>query len=311
MRQSRLVLGLVGFAVVGVIANRAQAKKTDEVPIETDLVYATVDGIDLEYDIARPVEGEGPFPLIVCIHAGGWHLGDKKSYTKRYLQKLAARGYVAATVNYRMAPDYHWPAQIEDVQRALRHFRSRAPELNIDPNRVGAVGADAGGHLALMLGLLGAKEEKDTPPERSLRIQAVVNCFGGTDLREEIEVSAWVQTQLLIAFGKKLDKLFDDFVGSDDRSGQAYADASPITHVTPDAPPILSIYGSKDPIVDEAQPKAFHDALSKAGVEEELMIIEGAAHHLDSLNKNDDEADKRMFEFLDRHLKGKVSDKTE
>lgn len=298
------------FAVIVCVAMAAGAwaqEDEDAVPagsgpIEKNLVFATVDGKPLQYDIARPQEGTGPFPLILCIHAGAWQLGDKKSF-RRDLRKLGPRGYVAVTVNYRLAPAYRWPAQLEDVRTALRYFRSHAAEFNIDPARVAAVGDDSGGHLALMLALLGAKEEKDVPVEKSTRVQAVVNLFGPTDLREWRVTSAWVETKVRIAFFKSSEQVLQDFVGTLDRTAPIFAEVSPVSHVTPDAPPIMTIVGSEDPLITLDQPRAFHEALRKAGVKEELVIIEGADHDFYSIDKNG-EATKKMFGFFDKCLKG-------
>jgi len=129
----------------------------DDVVIQKDIVYGTVDGIDLKLDLARPAKGQGPFPLIVCIHGGGWQLGDKGGYINA-IRAFAKRDYVAVSVNYRLAPKHKFPAQIEDVKCAVRYLRSRAEELNINAAMVGATGDSAGGYLSLMLGLLDPKD---------------------------------------------------------------------------------------------------------------------------------------------------------
>ena len=274
--------------------------KASDVELEKDLVFATIDGNALKYDMARPPEGEGPFPFIMCFHAGAWHLGDKKHYRDE-LREFAARGYVAVTVNYRFAPKYKWPAQLEDVQHALKYFRSRADELKIDPNRVGALGDDAGAHLALMLALTAAKEDRD--PETPAPIQAAVSYFGPTDLRAWKEPNAWDAAKIFVAFQKNLARVMEDFVGGPDRSSPLYEAVSPVFHVSPGAPPILSIYGTDDPLVLPEHPKAFHEALRKAGVVEELMMVEGGVRHRLKINRISN-ARERMFEFFDEHLKG-------
>jgi acetyl esterase/lipase len=283
-------------------AGGASAKKVPDIPLEKDLVYGTVEGVDLKYDLAKPVEGQGPFPFVLCIHAGGWQLGDKR-YWRDEARELAARGYVSATINYRLSPRFKWPAQIEDIRRAIRYFRSRAADLNVAPARFGVVGDDSGGHLALLLGLMGAQEEKDVPVEQSARVQAVTNFFGPTDLRLIRVESTWVQAKVFIAFGRSLDQVVADFVGTGDRSAPAWAEVSPITHVTRDAPPILTIVGTQDPLFSLEQIKGFHEALKQAGAVEELMIVEGAEHDRKSFGDETGALD-RMFAFFDKHLKG-------
>ncbi|MBI3735757.1 alpha/beta hydrolase, partial [Candidatus Sumerlaeota bacterium] len=112
------------------------------VPIERDVVYGRSGETDLKLDFARPLPGEGPFPLVVCFHGGGWQQGNKESHHKT-LQYLAARGYAAAAVEYRLTPKFKWPAQINDAKCAIRYLRAHARELKIDPAKVAALGDSA------------------------------------------------------------------------------------------------------------------------------------------------------------------------
>ena len=274
------------------------AAQVPDISIVKDQAFTTVDGSKLLYDIARPQKGTGPFPLVLCFHAGGWQLGDKKSY-RDIIRQLADRGYVAATVNYRFAPKCKWPGQLEDARTALHYFRQNASTFNIDPNRVAAIGDDVGAHLALMLGLLGAKP--DEPAEN--KIQAVVNFFAPLDLRTWSISSNWLEAQILVAFRKRSETLIVDLLGTADRNAPSFKDASPVTQVTTGAPPILTVHGTKDPIIPIEQPKAFHEALRQAGIKEELLIVEGAEHSLASVNTPDNAGEKRMFAFLEQHLK--------
>ncbi len=295
-------LYIAGVVVAfGLALSLASSAKPPDIPFEKDRVYATVDGTPLKYDIAEPVSGKGPFPFVLCIHAGGWQLGDKKSF-RDDIRELASRGYVAATINYRMSSKAPWPAQLEDARTAVRYFREHAAELKIDPKRFGAVGDDAGGHIAMMLGLTGAEEEKDKPIEQSTRIQAVVNIFGPPDLREAKVTSSWVTAKIYIGFGKSFEQVLADLTGTTDRNAPAYYQISPVAHVTPAAPPILSIIGTADPLITVDLMKKFHDMFKKAGVPEELMVIEGGEHDRVSFKK-DSGADERMYAFFDKYLK--------
>ena len=307
MYRSSIVFRAILAAVVWSISAVAVAKDGAEAVLEKDLVYAKAGDVELKCDIAKPVTGNGPFPFVLCFHGGGWQLGDKKSFREE-IYKLAERGYAGATIEYRLAPDAKWPAQLEDARAAVRYFRSRASELKIDPGRFGAMGGDAGGHIALMLALVSAQDEKDKPLGQSSRIQAVVNYFGPTDLREWRVTSGWVETKIRVGFFKSSEQIIEDFLGTRDRSAPIYYEVSPIAHVTPGAPPILTLIGSADPLIALEQPKAFHEALKKAGVAEELMIVEGAEHDQGSFGKGD-ETDNRWLAFFDRYLKGALAAK--
>jgi acetyl esterase/lipase len=289
------------FAMMCAISITALAKNEAEIVFQKDLVYTKIGDTGLTYDIARPGEGAGPFPVVLCIHAGGWQLGDKRSF-RDDIRRLAAKGYVAATINFRVTPGAKWPAQLEDVRSAVRYFRAHAAELKIDPARFGAIGDDSGGHLAMMLGLVSAQDEKDKPIEQSTRIQAVVNIFGPTDLREWRVSSGWVEAKIRIGFFKSSEQIFEDFLGTRDRTAQICYEASPIAHVTPNAPPVLTIVGTADPLITLDQPKAFHDALKKAGVPEEMMIVEGGEHDRKSFKENSG-VDPRWEAFFDKYLK--------
>src|SRR5262249_22409445 len=146
----------------------------------------------LQLDLAMPKDGDGPFPAVVCIHGGGWRGGSRQDLTRSIpplggrslIEYLAGRGYVAATVSYRLAPKDKFPAQIEDCKAAVRWLRANAKKYKINPERFGAVGFSAGGHLVSLLGTSDkddALEGNGGNPEQSSRVQAVVNFFGPTD----------------------------------------------------------------------------------------------------------------------------------
>src|SRR5207253_7695708 len=134
-------------------------------------------------DVYLPtVRVSGPSPVVMYVHGGGWTSGDK-SWVDGVLKEseFTGRGYLVAAVNYRLAPQYRWPAQIEDVKCAVRYLRANAATYNIDPNRIGAWGTSAGGHLVALMGLAGPDaglEGKGGNPDQSSRVQAVVDMFG-------------------------------------------------------------------------------------------------------------------------------------
>src|SRR5207253_5788055 len=114
--------------------------------------YANPDGQHLQVNLARPKEASGRSPAVLCIHGGGFRAGKREGWDAR-CQQLAEHGYVAATVTYRLAPKYQFPAAVHDVKAAVRWLRANADKYKIDPQRIGVVGDSAGGHLAQFLGV--------------------------------------------------------------------------------------------------------------------------------------------------------------
>ena len=106
----------------------------------------------MQLDLARPKEGTGPFPAVVCIHGGGFRAGTRDGYDKLCLT-LAQHGYVAVTITYRLAPAHQFPAAVQDCKAAVRWLRANAAKYHIDPARIGVTGGSAGGHLAQFLGV--------------------------------------------------------------------------------------------------------------------------------------------------------------
>src|SRR5262245_39499170 len=274
----------------------------DEVPIEKDVVYTRRGDVDLKLDLARPVKGEGPFPLVVCIHGGAWQAGNRAAH-HRTIRLLAEHGYVAATVQYRLSPKHRFPAHVEDVKAAVRFLRASAKKYNLDPNRVGALGDSAGGHLSLMLGVLdpGDGLEGDGPhKDQPSKVQAVVNYYGPTDL------SAWEPTDqgdmlLRRGLGRGGDGLLEDFLGTSDRKAAVMKKASPVTYLDGKDAPVLTFQGTVDPLVQPRQAELLHAALRKAGVVEQLEVLKDAGHGWGG--KDRDRTDRVAIEFLDRHLK--------
>src|SRR5712691_3000594 len=118
-------------------------------------------------------DGTAPFPALVCIHGGGWRIGNRQQLDQS-IETFAGRGYVAVTVSYRLAPQAKFPAQIEDCKATVRWLRANAKDLKINPERIGALGFSAGAHLAC---LLGTTDERDGlegdggNPKQSSRVQ--------------------------------------------------------------------------------------------------------------------------------------------
>lgn len=236
--------------------------------IDADITYAKLSDIELKMDIYHPEpKPVKPAGAVVVIHGGGW-MGGKRQDMDRLCQEIAKRGLVAATVQYRLAPKYKWPAMIDDAQTAVRFLRANATKYNIDPKRIGAAGASAGGHLSL---LLGSRETNDPKPtlfaNQSSRVGAVFNIFGPTDLTQDF-AAGW---EILFASltGKKKEE-FPPII----------KDFSPVTHITKKSAPVFTVHGSKDPLVPVIQSKRLENALKAVGVPCTTRVIEGMGHEV-------------------------------
>ena len=254
-------------------------------------------------NIAKPPTGDGPFPCIVYVHGGGWQLGNKDE-VDYLLREMAVKGYVVVSVGYRLTPQYAWPAQIEDVRCAVRYLRANAEKLGILPDKLGAMGHSAGGHLALLLGLMDGAGPFSTSGGNagpSSKVQAVANHFGPTDFRVW-QLGPLGLVNIRQAFGKSFDDLLKDLVGTADRSAPVMKEVSPASYVDAQDPPILTLQGDKDPLVPVmSQARALHEQLEKAGTPNKLVIIEKGIHGFG------DEKYKRAMEetmaWFDQYLK--------
>lgn len=251
------------------------------VTLEKDVTYGQAGGIDLKMDIARPDGMSQPVPAIVCIHGGAWQLGSKNDY-EIHLRLLASLGYVAAAVDYRLAPGHKWPAQIEDVKCAVRYLRAHAAELGIDPSKLAALGDSAGGHLALLLGVMQPKDKLEGAggnPDQPSGVQAVINFAGPTDLRIW-RIAPEAEAEFESYHGRDSGGILEDLLGTADRTASVMAQASPIHYVNTGDAPIITFHGDADTIVNVEQAKRFHQALDKAGIRNQLHVVENGVHGL-------------------------------
>lgn len=275
------------------------------IKVEKGVVYGTASGEMLYLDIAIP-KGDGPFPCLVMFHGGAWTGGSRKDLstggkgkdgttTPSWIEVAAEHGYVAASVGYRLAPKHKFPAMIEDARASVRYLRANAQTYKINPDKVGAMGFSAGGHLSLLLGLCdkGAGFDVGEHCDHSGRVQCVVDFFGPTDLSLYAATPDIEDGWLVPVFGKecKIDP-------------KVYKKASPLTYVCKDAPPILILHGTFDLIVPVKHSEVFEKALRDAGCSVELITVPFAGHGGWG-DKDMHKAEVAAFKFLDAHLKGK------
>jgi len=244
--------------------------------------YAALPGArPLELDLVLPPESDRPVPVVVFLHGGGWRLGSRHSAGPAYrsadptpFEQVALAGVAVASVDYRLSGEAVWPAQLHDAKAAVRWLRRRAGELGIDPERVAAWGESAGGHLAALLGLTGGHPALEgavgvTGP--SSRVSAVAAWFAPTDL---VGFAADTGADPADPTTREAQLLGAPPSTVPDRA----AEASPVTHVSPTAPPVLLLHGRVDRFVPCVQSERLHDALRDVGAEVELHRYDDADH---------------------------------
>lgn len=250
--------------------------------------YCILGGIGLKMDVYYPKDLTGASPLTIFIHGGGWSQGDKSELQGSLIQSLLDAGFIVASLNYRLAPDYQFPAMIEDVKCAIRSFRANAEQYGIDPDRIGAWGPSAGGHLVSLLGVTdpGAGFERGEYLEQSSRVQAVVDLYGPADLTVDFSHT----------FTGLKAKVFGDF---------DLTKASPVTYITPDDPPFLILQGDQDRVVPLSQSQLLYEAMIAAGMQAELVIVKGGDHGFSDPNTtpNREEIIAMIVTFFGERLK--------
>ncbi len=287
MRRPKLVILVLALAAIGAVV-AAQFKYSARCEAFRDVSYGTHDRNKLDLYIPK---SNKPVPLLIWIHGGAWASGDKDEHNPTTEQ--LTRGYAVAAINYRYSTQAPFPAQIEDVKAAVRYLRANAKKYNLDPDAFGVWGGSAGGHLAALLGTTDNVTEFDTDSDKgvSSRVQCVIDLCGPTDLVKlsPVETPYFPVTYLL---------------GGDTREKKELAaKASPITQVTRTSAPFLIIHGDADEVVPVAQSELLADALKRAGVSCELMILKGAGHSGPPFTSK--ELRNKYNAFLDKHLKNK------
>lgn len=238
-----------------------------EIVVLRDLRYRDGPSRAWRLDLAMKKDGGGKNrPGIVVIHGGGWLEGDKSSFTSREhgvpgnVEDFAALGFVAVTINYRLSAEAPYPAALEDCKCAVRWLRAHAGEYQVDPDRIGAYGNSAGGHLALLLGMTGREaglEGNGPYQDQSSSVQAVVSDSGPVDL-----LAQYRQGPLREVVGRFLGGAPDG-----DRAA-LYQQASPAYRVKLDTPPLLLLYGVDDEQVPVRSADDFVSALGRAGLKD-------------------------------------------
>lgn len=237
--------------------------------IASNIQYGTFGGAPVHLDVWRNGINHDPKPTLIYIHGGGWVFGEKGGAAHLFLPYIE-HGWNVVNVEYRMAGTHVAPAAVEDVRCALRWVYRNAKNYDIDTSQLVATGHSAGGHLALMEGLLpsggpldsACPGDADDPP---LRVAAVINWYGITDVNDLLQ-------------GPNRKTYAVAWLGSQpDRDAIAKA-VSPLTYVRAGVPPILTVHGDKDPTVPYTHALRLNEALEQAHVPHRLITIPGGVH---------------------------------
>ena len=257
--------------------------------VDRDVVYSKPAGLEVKMDIYRPEPSVATRAAVVVFHGGAWIGGDKRDM-KALCEAIAKQGMLAASVQYRLAPKTRWPGFYDDAQTAVRYLRENSAKLGIDPNRIGASGASAGGHLALLLGTTDTRDLKTKEFSRhSSRVRAVLDIFGPTDMSRD--------------YPQSYDMLFQAILGKPkSQSSAEIRAASPANFVDRLTSPVFIIHGTADPVVPVAQSKWLESKLRSAGIPVDARYISGMKHEIPSTNSEVMKAMQDGIAWLKTHL---------
>lgn len=252
-----------------------------------NLVYKTIDSTSLKLDIYEPKALKKDAPLIIFIHGGAWEKG-KKSNVLHYLISYAQKGYITATIQYRLSGAAKYPAQILDVEDAVKWLKFHAKDYNINVNKVAIAGGSAGAHLAMQYAYTHSSNTVDSNGIPT-NVQAVINIYGPSDLTTEI---AKKEKRVHRLFGKTYEE-----------APEMYKQASPILYVNKDSPPTISFHGTLDELVPYGQSKKLHETLQTYRVPSYYHELKGWPHAMDLSAKVFSYIQYHTDIFLEKHLK--------
>jgi acetyl esterase/lipase len=250
---------------------------TDEAAhIKPGIAYASHDGVELSGDLYLPKSATAA-PALVAVHGGAW-VGGARTAFQYWGRYLAARGIALFAVSYRLATKGKtFPQAAQDVLAAVQFMRGKAGEFNVDPQRIGLLGASAGGHLASLVALGGAKFAGGYPRDAfasvSADVKTLIGIYGVYDM-----LAMWTSLQTQTP----RDNVVEKFLGVPPMENrQLYFDASPISYATfaNNKIPVFLATGTEDDLVDRtANTDAFLLALKQAGFFVRTCLLAGAPH---------------------------------
>ncbi len=295
------LLGMLIMFILNCLGASGQPNLKNAADVDRNVIYGMYSGLALVMDVYYPTEPNGYG--VVQISGSGWT--RPLGYDARVLshqahvindgEPLLAAGYIVFAINHRATPRFRYPSQVEDVQRAIRFIRFHSKKFGINPDKIGAVGGSSGGHLASMLGVLNGDEHRpDGSPVNlvNAKVQCVIaraapsNFINGQDATYFLGVR---EKERIIEGSMEHEIAFE---------------ASPITHVTPDDPPMLLVHGDADEVVDFSLSEIMLSKLKKAGVPTKLIRVEDGDHGFHFRGEKPTDLDAICVQWMDKHLRG-------
>ena len=300
---------LIRLAVMLAVVAMAPVLSAGDRHTLLDVVYGHASGQDLKLD-AFLCDSAKASPVVIYIHGGGWRQGDKRPSENTFRVEhlildalkgaMHSAGIAVVSINYRLSDVAVYPAQVDDVTRAVQFVRHHAKEWRLDPPRIAVLGPSAGGHLALWIGLHPdrANPKSSDPVEReSTRVRCTVNYYGVTDFHllqqhpDSYRIPAFRQ---LFGYSEKdsLSKLTEEQMDA----------ASPVSYIDRESSPVFTAHGTGDVVVPVEQAEVLIAKLTEKGVAAENYLLPGGNHGLSNPRPDWPDFQKAAFEFLKKYL---------
>lgn len=260
-----LALALSGAPAAAQTSASWSAVVGNDIRVVSNITYLMANNWEAKLDVYVP-RSPGPHPTVLHIHGGGWVGGSRETSFLRALPYLEM-GLAVVNVSYRLGRVSPAPAAVEDCLCALRWIIRNAKEYNFDVTRIVTTGYSAGGHLALTTGMIpaGAGLDRQCPGTEPLKVAAIVNWYGITDVADLLE-GPNMREYAVGWLGARLDRV------------DIAKRVSPLLYVRRDLPPILTIHGDADPTVPYTHATRLHGALQQAGAASDLVTIPKGLH---------------------------------
>jgi len=284
---TRIALGVLSVVVIAGVAGwylgyfGATPANLSVTPTYQDVAYTPTAGTQ-KLNLYLPA-GDGPFPVVVNIHGGGFKFGDRSMVGAVVGQALLDGGYAIASVDYRLSGEATFPAAVQDVKAAVRFLRANAAQYKLNPDQIVAFGFSAGGNLASMVGTTGDVAEFDDPALGnegvSSRVQAVIDWFGPTDfgqMDEQAKAQGCGTSDQTHSTASSFESLYLGATVAE--SPELVQKANPISYITADDPPFLLQKGDQDCTVPVGQSQLLADALKAAGIDVRFDLLKGVGH---------------------------------
>jgi acetyl esterase len=242
---------------------------------QNDVEFARPGGVSMTLDLKTP-EGTGPFPAAIIVHGGSFSHGNKRSYVTPLFDVLSNAGFSWFTINYRLAPDYQFPAAVQDVENAIRWVKANAAKYHVDAKRIALIGESAGGYLVAYVG---------AHPSGGANVAAIVDFYGPNDLVLQTE-----KRRRETAPAKPPGPGLMEFLGFKSWQDAGVVEklhaVSPTTLISKRMPPFLFIHGNDDEQVPYEQSPKMCAAMRKAGAKCDIITVEGGRHGMSSWEKD-------------------------